>query len=141
EAGRQVLAHYIAKLLEPEEPVRKGEAGEAIHDMRVASRRLRSALDIFGAYFQKGALKRYRKELRRIARSLGEVRDLDVMRTKAIEHAATLPEEERQGLQPLLDNWQAQLDDARTDLLAEIQSHRYARFLNEFARFALTPDQ
>jgi CHAD domain-containing protein len=141
EAGRKVLAHYLGKLLEQEEPVRKGEDNEAIHDMRVASRRLRSALDIFGDYYQKVTLKWYRKELRRIARALGEVRDLDVMRSKAKDHAETLREEERQGLQPLLDDWQVQLDEARTDLLHELDSRRYARFLNEFARFVLTPDQ
>jgi CHAD domain-containing protein len=109
--------------------------------MRVASRRLRSALDIFGHYYKKRTLKRYGKELRRIARALGEVRDLDVMRSKAQDHAETLVAEEKQGLQPLLDDWQAQLDEARSDLLHELDSHRYARFLNEFARFVLTPDQ
>ncbi len=139
EAGRKVLAHYLGKLLEQEEPIRKGEDDEAIHDMRVASRRLRSALDIFGDYYQKRALKWYRKELRRIASALGEVRDLDVMRSKAKDHAETLSDEERQGLQPLLDHWQAQLDEARADLLQE-HSRRYARFLNAFARFVMTPE-
>jgi CHAD domain-containing protein len=49
---------------------------EGVHDMRVASRRLRSALRDFAPYFNER--KSPRKQLREIARSLGAVRDEDV---------------------------------------------------------------
>ncbi|HYO91239.1 MAG TPA: CHAD domain-containing protein, partial [Pyrinomonadaceae bacterium] len=49
---------------------------EGVHDMRVASRRLRSVLRDFAPYFN--ARKAPRKLLRDMARALGRVRDEDV---------------------------------------------------------------
>jgi CHAD domain-containing protein len=51
---------------------------EGVHDMRVATRRLRAALEVFAPAFPG---KRYRKALKRVrtlADALGERRDLDV---------------------------------------------------------------
>src|SRR5467141_2521044 len=50
---------------------------EGVHDMRVASRRLRSALADFKPYLRRGSLPLTR--LKEIARSLGAVRDEDVV--------------------------------------------------------------
>lgn len=49
---------------------------EGVHDMRVLSRRLRSAINDFKSYFRKGHLPR--PKLRSIADALGTVRDEDV---------------------------------------------------------------
>jgi CHAD domain-containing protein len=51
---------------------------EGVHSMRVASRRLRSALRDFTPYLRKRALSSVLKELKDIADALGEVRDQDV---------------------------------------------------------------
>jgi CHAD domain-containing protein len=51
---------------------------EGVHSMRVASRRLRSALRDFTPYLRKRALSGVLKELKDIADALGEVRDQDV---------------------------------------------------------------
>ena len=50
-----------------------------IHDMRVASRRLRMALKIYREYIPKKAKKALNRELRKITRALGRRRELDVM--------------------------------------------------------------
>ena len=50
-----------------------------IHDMRVASRRLRMALKINREYLPKKARKALNRELRKITRALGRRRELDVM--------------------------------------------------------------
>jgi len=58
-------------------PVRSGRDAEAVHDLRVASRRLRAALSLLGA----GGVRRaraWRKAIRRVTRALGRARDLDV---------------------------------------------------------------
>src|SRR5437870_6198022 len=71
EAGRKVLAYYFARMQEQEPSVREGHQNkDAIHDMRVATRRMRSALDIFGAFYRGSAIRPFSKELRRVARSL-----------------------------------------------------------------------
>jgi CHAD domain-containing protein len=50
---------------------------EAVHDMRVASRRLRAGLALFVPCLPSWA-RLWRKEVRRITRALGQARDLDV---------------------------------------------------------------
>src|SRR5579862_2687576 len=57
DAGRKVLAHYFAKMLSKEDGARKGDDTEAVHDMRVATRRMRSALKLFGPYYPRRTLK------------------------------------------------------------------------------------
>jgi CHAD domain-containing protein len=52
------------------------EDAKGVHDMRVASRRLRSALRDFGGFYERKGLPRRR--LREVAGALGEVRDQDV---------------------------------------------------------------
>jgi len=76
--GRRVTGQRLEALLAEVEGVRKGEDVEYVHRMRVASRRLRSALRIFGECFKGKQAKRWRKAVRRITASLGEARDLDV---------------------------------------------------------------
>jgi CHAD domain-containing protein/predicted phosphodiesterase len=51
---------------------------EHIHRMRVATRRLRSALPLFPLCFSRKRIKRWRSGLRRTAQALGEARDIDI---------------------------------------------------------------
>jgi len=51
---------------------------DGVHDMRVAARRLRSAMRDFRPLADKGQLKKLGKELKQFADALGEVRDQDV---------------------------------------------------------------
>lgn len=55
-----------------------GEDIEALHDMRVASRRIRAALRVFHEVFPKKTLRRAEAEVKSITTALGGVRDLDV---------------------------------------------------------------
>ncbi len=51
---------------------------EYVHQARVASRRLRAALQMFGDCFAKGKSDRWRRETRRLTKRLGSARDTDV---------------------------------------------------------------
>jgi CHAD domain-containing protein len=51
---------------------------EFVHRARVASRRLRAAMRIFGEYFNRKQVKRWKKVIRGICSELGEARDKDV---------------------------------------------------------------
>ncbi len=59
--------------------VTRGEDIEAVHDMRVASRRLVAAMRVFGAYFPSRKYAGFAREGRAVTRALGSVRDLDVL--------------------------------------------------------------
>ncbi len=79
----QVLAAgYIRRqakqLAEQLDGVRRAEDIEFLHRARVASRRLRSALKMFRDCFRTKAMKRWRKQIRRVTEGLGEARDKDV---------------------------------------------------------------
>ncbi len=140
EAGRKIMAYYLSRLLHYERLVREGDHTEAIHDMRVASRRLRSALDIFSPYYKARAIKAIRKHLRRVGKTLGAVRDLEVVLAPAQRYAQDLEPSLQSSLHPLLTQWQSQLDEARLQLFEELDSQRYAEFLTAFAAFVTTPD-
>jgi CHAD domain-containing protein len=58
--------------------VRKANDIECVHRMRVASRRLRTALRLFEKCFPGKPLRRWQREMRAITRALGKARDLDV---------------------------------------------------------------
>jgi len=58
--------------------VKAGEDLEYVHRMRVASRRMRSALTLFSSCFNKQRFKEISKDVRAVTRSLGEARDTDV---------------------------------------------------------------
>jgi CHAD domain-containing protein len=70
------LVRDLHQLLQP--ALRQGEV-EAIHDARVATRRLKAALDVLEPALGRSAIKHLRKATRRLRRTLGPLRDSDVM--------------------------------------------------------------
>jgi CHAD domain-containing protein len=139
EAGRKVMCFHFARMLANEKGTRLGEDIEALHDMRVAARRLRAAFEVFGEAFETGALKGYLKGLRATGRALGNVRDLDVFMEKARTYQATLPEDQQPGLEPLFLEWEAQRKRARSEMLAFLDSQEYHSFKRQFNIFLHTP--
>jgi CHAD domain-containing protein len=139
EAGRKVLHFHFAEMLSHEEGTRLGSDIEALHDMRVATRRMRAAFEVFGSAFQARVLKPHLKGLRAAGRALGQVRDLDVFMEKAQAYLETLPEEQRSGLDPLLTHWQEIRANARFEMLAHLDSQAYQDFKQEFNLFLSTP--
>jgi CHAD domain-containing protein len=57
---------------------RAGKDPGAIHDLRVAIRRLSRCLRVFAEFYPGGSWKRIRKELKGLMRAAGRVRDRDV---------------------------------------------------------------
>ena len=76
--GAQTALKYLEALTAAMEGVRRAEDSECVHHMRVASRRLRSILPLFAVCLSRKACDRWRKQLRRLTRALGEARDTDV---------------------------------------------------------------
>src|SRR5205823_8758044 len=85
EAGRKVLRMNLLRMLEMEPGIRAGEDIEAVHRMRVATRRMRAAWRVFDGAYRKRLQQRYVRELRVVATALGTVRDTDVQ----LERVAT----------------------------------------------------
>ncbi|NJN84295.1 MAG: CHAD domain-containing protein, partial [Caldilineaceae bacterium] len=79
EACRLIWRVQLTEMLLNEFGVRTSQDIEYVHAMRVAVRRMRSAGLLFGGFFQRSAVRTYLKELRKLTRQLGAVRDLDVL--------------------------------------------------------------
>ncbi|MCW2613576.1 MAG: domain containing protein [Frankiales bacterium] len=80
-AGQVLTAHLAAQvdeLLLRDPQVRRDEP-DAVHRMRVACRRLRSALSTFGPLLDRTRTDPLRDELRRLAAELGAARDVEVL--------------------------------------------------------------
>jgi CHAD domain-containing protein len=106
--------------------VRRGE-GEAVHKMRVATRRLRSCLKTFKRTFEDAA--EIRDELKWLATLLGEVRDGQVLEGKLLE-GMEFPEVAsriREHLDAQIERGQAALDEA-------LESERYLALLDRVDR-------
>jgi CHAD domain-containing protein len=81
-----------------------GRSVEAVHDMRVASRRLRALGVTFRDLLRDGTQRRLEKKLRRVTRAAGTVRDLDVqMALLEGRRTAATKELERAALEHLLE--------------------------------------
>src|SRR5579862_9910974 len=75
---------------------------DAVHDMRVASRRLRAVLSVFGADFAGHAGEELERRVKGVTRALGEARDLDVQLERLQRLSDALPEQERTGMADLI---------------------------------------
>jgi CHAD domain-containing protein len=139
QAARKTLLQHWERMLEHEAGARAGTDIEQVHDMRVATRRLRAALRVFADHLDADTYKPFIKMLQRTAHALGAVRDLDVFRDKAQKYLSTLPDERKAELDPLLAAWQTEYLHARGKLIELLDSHAYTRMKTEFAQLLRTP--
>lgn len=139
EAGRKVLGLHLARMLSVEDGARSGDDPEHVHKMRVATRRMRAAWRVFDGAYRPKPQKRYVRELREVASTLGGVRDMDVQLEDLARYAKGLEPEAAADLAPLADAWRTRRDSAREDLLALLDSKAYRRFVDDYLTFVSTP--
>jgi triphosphatase len=79
DALSAILNHGLVHLIANEPAARQGHDPEGVHQMRLALRRLRSALTVFRPLLPGDVADRLRGELKWLAGELGGARDLDVL--------------------------------------------------------------
>lgn len=157
---RHCLAQFDANLL----PVLRNRDIEGVHQMRVALRRLRSALDVFEPVLPAETIAPLLEELRWLNQPLGRKRDLDVFlhetllplsRTpaaaKGLQHLVTVVEDRRVAAQQALESallsprcaaWRLAFEAALHALPAQIAAsgapELQARAAQPVERFAAT---
>jgi CHAD domain-containing protein len=104
----------VRKLLDYEDLVRQGDV-DAVHDMRVATKRLREATRLFRPALGKARLARHVDSLEALNDALGGVRELDVLGMR-IEALCSTGPEVRQALAPLTQGVQVRAQIAREQL-------------------------
>ncbi|HEV2662770.1 MAG TPA: CHAD domain-containing protein [Ktedonobacteraceae bacterium] len=103
QTGYRLLLERTHKMLEWREEVLKHEDIEAVHKMRVASRRLRAVLDAYEAACDAKQFRRVYRRVKEIADILGEARDTDVMVEGLQQRLEREAEKARPGIQWLID--------------------------------------
>jgi CHAD domain-containing protein len=116
-AAARIVRIRAGELFDHAEGVLDTEDIERVHDMRVASRRLRAVLEVFAPCFPKGPYRSVLRDVKRLADALGERRDPDVHLAAMEKLAAELPPELRPGVE-LLSERQRQRQAVANDLLA-----------------------
>ncbi len=133
EAARKTLRFHLLRVILNEPGTRAGQDTEALHDMRVATRRMRTAFRVFAEALDADAMQPYLKDLRRTGRVLGYVRDLDVFRENAQTYLDTFTKGNMPDLSVLRQAWDAEYESARRGMLKYLDGERYTRFKREFA--------
>jgi triphosphatase len=107
---------------------------DEIHRLRIASRKLRVALRLFGDMLPASAPVLGR-ELQWFSRTLGEARDLDVYMAAFRSYARQLTPERARGLEAYERHLEASLASARAKLDELFASPRYRALLNALTAF------
>ncbi len=89
---------------------------ERVHDMRVATRRLRAALEIFEPCFPAKPYGQALSEVKRLADALGERRDRDVAIAALHNFNDRMAAPDRRGVASLIEQFRAEQEEANEEL-------------------------
>lgn len=142
-AGDVVLAylHEQAAALKHQDPMVRRQEHDAVHQLRVATRRMRSALQAFGKVVDRDRTRELVDELKWVAGVLGESRDLEVLRMRFEDALHALePEIVLGDVAARLTRHFAPLEaKAHKDSVAALDSPRYFELLDAIDRLLADP--
>ena len=132
----QIIVNYFRQMMSYKDGAKAGSDIEFVHQMRVTSRRLRTAMDNFVDCFPEKPFNKHYKKVKSITRTLGAVRDLDVLIARFQKHLETLPKAEQADIRRLIAHLQQEREDARKPMLtlfAKLEENSFERkFLTFF---------
>ncbi len=120
-AGARIVRTRADELFQQAENVLDVRDIERVHDMRVASRRLRAVLEIFAPCFPSSEFSGVLKDVKAIADALGERRDPDVHVEALRAFAKTLTAAQRPGVNALVAELQERQARGNEILAAELR--------------------
>jgi CHAD domain-containing protein len=126
---RASVSASCVRLVRHDAGVQLGEDPEAVHQARVATRRLRSDLRTFGDALEPSWSGPLRDELEWLGLALSAVRDTEVLQERIRSGAARLRPGDREAVDRLLQGVDERRDAARAALLEALRSARYVALL------------
>jgi CHAD domain-containing protein len=139
EIVKAAFARSVHRFIVHMPGVQLGENPEALHQARVATRRLRSDLRTFSPLMDEQWVSGLRDELRWMGSSLGPVRDVDVLTLRLSTTAEQLPEAGGYPLHVIMRMLAAQRKARRKALLETIAQDRYLDLLDRMVEAANAP--
>ena len=129
EAAARTVSVRAQELFEHAEGVLDTSEIERVHDMRVASRRLRAVLEIYEPCFPRKPARRP-GDVKALADALGERRDPDVHLAQLEEFAAAVKDADRPGVEVFAERVRSEQgagNEALAAALADARADRPAR--------------
>jgi CHAD domain-containing protein len=139
EQLRGYVQEQYARMLAHEPGVRVGNDPEDLHQLRVATRRLRSVLKTAAPLLEGSWVDEIRGELSWLGEELGPARDDDVLIAHLQEEAEGLEPGDRAALEPLFDKLEADRTKARARVRSATRSKRYLALLGTIEAAAAGP--
>lgn len=107
---------------------------ERVHDLRVATRRLRAALEVFEPCFPPGHRRKALKKVKALADALGERRDRDVQIEFVEGLAAEIPAEDQADVTALLERLRQDQSRANRELARFVAEKRLRKLQRHLRR-------
>ena len=139
DALSAVLSKATTAIRTHEAGSRTGGDMENVHQMRVATRRIRAYLKAAQPALDRAAADGLRSDLAELAGALGAVRDLDVMIDRLHTEAAALGEPDAAALEVLIDGLDDERVVARARLVRQLEDPAYQLLLVELEAAASKP--
>lgn len=116
EAAAKVVSVRVAELAAYAEGVLDTGDIERVHDMRVTTRRLRAALEIFEPCFPAEPYREALTEVKRLADALGERRDRDVAIAALHRFSDQMAAPDRRGVASLIEQLRSEQERVNREL-------------------------
>jgi CHAD domain-containing protein len=131
-AARRVVKVRAKEVFKQANGVLDLEEPEHVHDMRVATRRLRAALEVFDECFPRKRHRKTLKQVKALADALGERRDADV----EIDLLEGLAGEDREAIAGLIEGIRERQRQANDDLAHFVAARRLKKLSRRLAKLA-----
>jgi CHAD domain-containing protein len=139
DAAARIVEVRTGELIEHAQGVLDTGDIERVHDMRVATRRLRAALEIFEPCFPARSHRQALAEVKRLADALGERHDRDVEIASLHAFNDQMAASDRRGVDSLIERLRAEQEEANValaPLVEEANLRALREGLQELAREA-----
>jgi CHAD domain-containing protein len=133
-AAAQVVEVRAEEVFEQAEGVLDLGDVERVHDMRVATRRLRAALEVFGACFPRKLHRKALKRVKALADALGGRRDLDVEIELLESFGDATAEEDADAVAALIAGLRAKQRQANDELAPYVTAKRLKKLRRRLAK-------
>ena len=135
-AARQIHFHLLEIVEANISGVKKDLDTEFLHDMRVAVRRIRSALTQIKGVFHSADVNRFKSRLAWVGKVTGPTRDMDVFLLEFERYRACLPERFRDDLNPLHDFLVSHQKMEHGVLVKKLNSPYFRTLIKELREFS-----
>jgi CHAD domain-containing protein len=132
-AATKVVGVRVGELVDHASGVLNVADIDRVHDMRVATRRLRAALEILGPCFPQRELKSALRQVKELADALGERRDRDVSIASIEAIRGSMAAPDRPGIDSLIASLRAEQAAANAALARHVTAEKLAALCDQLS--------